>query len=185
MRNILSIFLLFASITGCSMDSSDDENIGSLFPMPAIPKEKEPPKPDDNIDAGNPRVVVEAVVEEVIVEPVIAAELVDDITPQIIDSTVRHGDIDVDPNIDRFVFTFSEDIAGTNFIKLIDNTTGLHMGWVPFIRNKEIEISKGNNGLQLIGGHVYTIAIRVADVAHNWTQTSHYYLCDRAYKLCR
>ena len=170
MRNILSIFLLFACITGCSMDSSDDENIGSLFPVPAIPKEQEPPKPDGNIDAGNPPVVVEAVVEEVIVEPVVAAELVDDITPQIIDSTVRHGDIDVDPNIDRFVFTFSEDIAGTNFIKLIDNTAGLHMGWVPFIRDKEIEISKGNNGLQLIGGHVYTIAIRVADVAHNWTQ---------------
>ena len=169
MRNILSIFLLFAGIIGCSMDSSDDENIGSLFPMPAIPKEKEPPKPDDNVDAGNPPVVMEAVVEEVIVEPVIAAE-VDDITPQIIDRTVRHGDIDVDPNIDRFVFTFSEDIAGTNFIKLIDNTTGLHMGWVPFIQNKEIEISKGNNGLQLIGGHVYTIEIRVADVAHNWTQ---------------
>ena len=173
MRKILSIFLLFACSIGCSMDSGDDEDTGSLFPTLAIPKvlkEKESPKQDVNIDAGNLPVAVEAFAEEAIVEPVVAAELVDNIIPQIINSTVRHGDIDVDPDIDRFVFTFSEDIAGTNFIKLIDNTTGLHMRWVPFIQNEEIEISKGDNGLQLIGGHVYTIAIRVADVAHNWTR---------------
>ena len=69
--------------------------------MPAIPKEKEPPKPDDNIDTGNHPSLWKLSLKKLLFEPVIAAELVDDITPQIIDSTVRHGDIDVDPNIDR------------------------------------------------------------------------------------
>ena len=58
------------------------------------------------------------------------------------------------------------------------------MGWVPFVRNKEIEILKMDNGLDLRGGHVHTIVIRVADAAHNLDATSHYYLCDTVYKLC-
>ena len=169
MRKILSIFLLFAYSIGCSMDSNDDEGIGSLFPTPTILEENGSPGQDVNRDANNPPIAVEVVAEEAIVEPAVAAELVDTIAPQIVSSTVKHGDINVDVDIDHFVFTFSENIAGTNFIKLIDNTTGLPTGWVPFIRDKEIEISKGDNGFQLIGGHVYTITIRVADVAHNWT----------------
>ena len=169
MRKILSIFLLFAYSLGCSMDSNDDEGIGSLFPTPAILEENGSPGQDVNRDANNLPITVEVVVEEAIVEPAVAAEVVDNIAPQIVSSTVKHGDINVDVDRDRFIFTFSEDIAGTNFIKLIDNTTGLPTGWVPFIRGKEIEISKGDHGFQLIGGHVYTITIRVADVADNWT----------------
>ena len=169
MRKILSIFLLFAYSIGCSMDSSDDEGIGSLFPTPAILEENESPGQDVNIDANNPPIAVEVVAEEVIVEPAVAAEVVDNIAPQIVSGTVKHGDINVDVDIDHFVFTFSENIAGANFIKLIDNTTGLPTGWTPFIRDKEIEISKGDHGFQLTSGHVYTITIRVADVADNWT----------------
>ncbi len=44
---------------------------------------------------------------------------------------------------------------------------------VPFVRNKEVELARLfhnlGTGLQLIGGHVYTITIRVADGSHNWT----------------
>ena len=40
------------------------------------------------------------------------------------------------------------------------------------IRDREIELTRLSNNLgagsQLIGGHVYTITIRVADRAHNW-----------------
>ena len=175
MRKILSIFLLFAYSIGCSMDSRDDEGIGSLFPTPVIPEKNGSPGQDVNRDINDPPVAVEVFVEENVVdpadvvEPAVAAELVDNIAPQIVSSTVKHGDINVDVDIDHFVFTFSESIAGTNFIKLIDNTTGLPTEWVPFVRDKEIEISKGDHGFQLIGGHVYTITIRVADVAHNWT----------------
>ena len=169
MRKILSIFLLFAYSIGCSMDSSDDEGIGSLFPTPAILEENGSPGQDVNIDVNNPPIAVEVVAEEAIAEPAVAAEVVDNIAPQIVSGTVKHGDINVDVDIDHFVFTFSENIAGTNFIKLINNTTGLPTGWTPFIRDKEIEISKRDHGFQLIGGHVYTITIRVADVADNWT----------------
>ena len=170
MRRILSIFLLFAYSIGCSMDSSDDEGIGSLFPTPIIPEKSGSPGQDVNGDANNPPIAVEVFAEETIVEPAGAAEVVDNIAPQIVRSTVKHGDINVDVDRDHFVFTFSENIAGTNFIKLVDNTTGLPTGWVPFIRDKEIEISKGDHGFQLTSGHVYTITIRVADVADNWTQ---------------
>ena len=171
MRKILSIFLLFAYSIGCSMDSSDDEGIGSLFPTPpVIPEENGSPGQAVNRDTNDPPIAVEVFAEEATVEPAVAAELVDNIAPQIVSSTVKHGDINVDVDIDHFVFTFSENIAGANFIKLIDNTTGLPTGWVPFIRGKEIEISKGAHGFQLIGGHVYTITIRVADVALNWAQ---------------
>ena len=171
MRKILSIFLLFAYSLGCSMDSSDNEGIGSLFPTPpVIPEENGSPGQAVNRNANDPPIAVEVFAEETVVEPAVAAELVDNIAPQIVSSTVKHGDINVDIDTDRFVFTFSESIAGTNFIKLIDNTTGLPTGWMPFIRDKEIEISKGDHGFQLIGGHVYTITIRVADVALNWAQ---------------
>ena len=171
MRKILSIFLLFAYSLGCSMDSSNNEGIGSLFPTPpVIPEENGSPEQAVNRDANDPPIAVEVFAEEAIVEPAVAAELVDNIAPQIVSSTVKHGDINVDVDIEHFVFTFSEDIAGANFIKLIDNTTGLPTGWVPFIRDKEIKISKEAHGFQLIGGHVYSITIQVADVAHNWTQ---------------
>ena len=169
MRKILSIFLLFAYSLGCSMDSRDDEGRGTLFPTPVIPEKNESPRQDVNRDTNDLPIAVEIVAEEAIVEPAVAAEVVDNTAPQIVSSTVKHGDINVDVDRDHFVFTFSENIAGANFIKLINNTTGLPTGWVPFIRGKGIEISKGDHGLQLIGGHVYTITIRVADVAHNWT----------------
>ena len=170
MRKILPIFLLFAYSISCSMDSTDDQGIGSLFPTPVIPEKNGSPRQDVNKDANDPPIAVEVFAEEAIVEPAVAAEFVDNIAPQIVRSTVKHGDINVDVDIDHFVFTFSEDIAVANFIKLIDNTTGLPTGWVPFIRDKEIKILKGAHGFQLIGGHVYTITIRVADVADNWTQ---------------
>ena len=122
MRRILSIFLLFAYSIGCSMDSSDDEGIGSLFPTPIIPEKNGSPGQDVNRDANNPPIAVEVFAEETIVEPPGAAEVVDNIAPQIVRSTVKHGDINVDVDRDHFVFTFSENIAGTNFIKLVDNT---------------------------------------------------------------
>ena len=152
---------------GCSTDSTDNE---SIFPVPPIISEnqKETTTPEIQIEVVNP------LVPEPIVEPVVAAELMDNIAPQIINSSVRHGDIDVDPNIERFVFIFGEDIGATNFIKLIDNTTGLNMGWIPFIRDRQIELTRFPHnlgaGLQLIGGHVYTITIHVADRAHNWAK---------------
>ena len=152
-------------IIGCTTDSTDDE---SIFPTPPIISvdEKETTTPDIQIEGVNqpvPEPIVEAVEEP-------EAEPKDNTPPRFVSSTVGDGSVGVDPDLDRFIFTFDEDIAGTNFIKLIDNTTGLHMGWMPFIRNKKIEILKMDNGLDLRAGHVYTIVIRVADAAHNWTQ---------------
>ena len=168
--NSLCMYLLVCCLIACTSQSTDEGDVNSIFPVPpAISEdEKETPTPEIQIAVVNPPV------PEPIVEPVVAAELMDNIAPQIINSSVRHGDIDVDRNIERFVFTFSEDIAATNFIKLVDNTTGLNMGWIPFIRDGEIELTRLFHnlgaGLQLIAGHVYTVEIRVADVAHNWTQ---------------
>ena len=167
----LCVSLLMSCVISCSTGGTDDEHTVSIFPTPpAILEEKKSPDPDINIRVVNPRVIVEPFAEEAIVEPVIEIEPADDIAPRLINSTVHHGDISVDPDTDRFVFTFDEDIDATNFIKLIDNTTGLHMRWIPFIRDKEVELLKTEHGLQLIGEHVYTIEIRVADVARNWTQ---------------
>ena len=131
----LCVCLLMYCIIGCTTDSTN-EDMNSLFPTPAILKEKDSPKKDVNIDAGNPPVAVEIFAGEVIVEPIVAA--VDKqnswiiLAPQITNSTVNHGDIAVDPDVDSFVFTFDEDIAGTNFIKLIDNTNRTSYGMGTF-----------------------------------------------------
>ncbi len=123
--NSVCVCLLVCCLIACTSQSTDDGDVDSIFPIPPIISEnkKETTTPEIQIEMVNPPV------PEPIVEPVVAAELMDNIAPQIINSSVRHGDIDVDLNIERFIFTFSEDIAATNFIKLVDNTTGLNMGW--------------------------------------------------------
>ena len=144
----------------------------TIFPKPpAISEvEKEITLPENQRQEWTPPVILEPrVVDQV-------AEITpkDDVPPHLIISSVLHGDRDVALKTDRFTFIFSEMIHATSFIKLIDNTTGLNMGWLPFIENKKIEIIRtfGNfgEGSELLAGHIYTIEMRVADESLNWTK---------------
>jgi len=140
---------------------------------PVIPEdEKEITLPENQRQVWTPPVILEPhVVDQ-------AAEIIpkDDVPPHLIISSVFHSDRDVALKTDRFTFIFNEMIHATSFIKLIDNTTGLNMEWLPFVENKKIEIMRtfGNfrEGNELLAGHIYTIKIRVADQSLNWTKHS-------------
>ena len=132
--------------------------------------EKEITLPENQRQVWTPPVILEPrVVDQ-------AAEITpkDDVSPHLIISSVFHGDRGVALKTDRFTFIFNEMIHATSFIKLIDNTTGLNMGWLPFVENNKIELMRtfGNfgEGNKLLAGHIYTIEMRVADLSLNWTE---------------
>ncbi len=90
-------------------------------------------------------------------------------SPRLIASTISHGDISVDPDTDRFVFTFDEEIDTVN-VKLIDDSRKVDMRWTHFIQDEKVILLALDNGIDLTKGTVYTIEISWADKAGNWSR---------------
>ena len=93
----------------------------------------------------------------------------DNQSPRLIASTISHGDIGVNPDLDRFVFTFDEEID-TVILKLIDDSRKVDMEWTHFIQDKRVIFLALDEGFPLSPGTVYTIEISWADKARNWSQ---------------
>ena len=93
----------------------------------------------------------------------------DNQSPRLISSTISHGDIGVDPDTDRFVFTFDEEIDAVN-LKLIDDSRRMDMRWTHFIQDEKVILLALDNGIDLTKGTVYTIEISWADKARNWSR---------------
>ena len=164
-------------VIGCSTDNTDD---ASIFPVPpTIPEETQeatppvipvqvvpPPVPQPIVEEP---VIEEPIVEEPEPEPIEEEkkEPEDNRAPLFIRTTVNHGDIDVDIDTDRFVFTFDENIGDAR-VKLRNDTRNFDMEWEKFIVGKEITLLKFLEGWPLQGGHVYTIEISWSDKAGNW-----------------
>ena len=93
----------------------------------------------------------------------------DNQAPRLISTTISHGDIRVNPDTDRFVFTFDEEIDAVN-VKLIDNSKKSDMQWTHFIQGKKVIFLALDEGFHLTIGRVYTIEISWADKARNWSK---------------
>lgn len=170
----------------CSTDSTED---ASIFPVPpTIPEEtKEATPPAIDNEVANPLipqpiveepVIEEPIVEEPELEPIVEEpepepieeekkEPEDNRAPLFIRTTVNHGDVDVDIDTDRFIFTFDENIGDAK-VKLRNDTRNLDMNWEKFIVGKEITLLRFLEGRHLQGAEVYTIEISWADKAGNW-----------------
>ncbi|MCY3721537.1 MAG: hypothetical protein OXG97_04900 [Candidatus Poribacteria bacterium] len=174
--NCLCMCLLVCCIMACSTDNTDD---ASIFPVPpTIPEETKETTPPVVPAQVVPPPVPEPIVEEpVIEEPIVEEpepepieeerEPEDNRAPLFIRTTVNHGDIDVDIDTDRFIFTFDENIGDAR-VKLRNDTRNFDMEWEKFIVGKEITLLKFLEGWPLQGAEVYTIEISWADKAGNW-----------------
>ena len=171
--------ILVFYVMGCSTDSTDDQ---SIFPVPPIipEKKKEATTPEIDNEVVNPLIPQPIVEEPVIEEPVIEEpepepepieeekkEPEDNRAPLFIRTTINHGDVDVDINTDRFVFTFDENIGDAK-VKLTNETRNFDMKWEKFIVGTEITLLRFLEGIHLQSAEVYTIHISWADKAGNW-----------------
>ena len=179
--------LLVCGVIGCTTQSTDDEGSNSIFPTPPIiaEKEKESTTPGIQIEEVNPPIPQPIVEEPVIEEPVVEEPVVEEPEPEpepieeekrepednraplFIRTTISHGDVDVDINTDRFIFTFDENIGDAK-VKLTNETRNFDMKWEIFIVGKEITLLRFLEGRHLRGAEVYTIHISWADKAGNW-----------------
>lgn len=175
----LCMCLLMCCLIACSTDNTDE---ASIFPVPpTIPEEEQNLTPPAIPVQVVPPPIPEPIVEEpVIEEPIVEEpepepepieeeekEPEDNRAPLFIRTTVNHGDVNVDIDTDRFVFTFDENIGDAR-VKLRNDTRNFDMEWEKFIVGKEITLLKFLEGWPLQGGHVYTIEISWADKAGNW-----------------
>lgn len=178
-KSLYVMCLLVFHVMGCSTDSTDDE---SIFPIPPIitEEQKETPTPEIQVEVVNPLVPQPIVEEPVIEEPVVEEpepepepieeekkEPEDNRAPLFIRTTISHGDVDVDINTDRFVFTFDENI-GEARVRLRNDTRNFDMNWETFIVGKEVTLLRFLEGRHLQAAEVYTIDISWADKAGNW-----------------
>ncbi len=93
----------------------------------------------------------------------------DNQSPRLIASTISHGDIGVNSDTDRFVFTFDEEIDAV-ILKLIDDNRKVDMEWTHFIQDERVIFLALDEGAPLTNGTVYTIEISWADKARNWSR---------------
>ncbi len=185
-KTLFVMCLLVFYVIGCSTDNTDNE---SIFPVPpTIPEETEeatPPAIDNTVvDPLIPQPIVEEpvveelelevekeeAIEEVDQEPAEEPEAPkDNVHPKLVDSTVRHGDVGIVLDTDRFIFTFDENIDSA-IISLIDITQGkgTNMEWEHFIRGTQVVLLTVEDSLELRPGRAYTIKITVADEERNW-----------------
>ena len=91
----------------------------------------------------------------------------DDIAPRFIRTTVNHGDKDVNPDTDHFIFTFDEEIGAARLNISIEGTLN-DLGWIHLIRGKEIVLHKLDRGDSLRAEQTYVIQLAWADKAGNW-----------------
>ena len=177
--NSLCVCLLMCCVMACSTDSTDDE---SIFPVPPIISEEEqeatpPGIPVQVVPPPVPQPIVEnPVIEEPEPEPIVEEpepieeaekEPEDNRAPLFIRTTISHGDVNVDIDTDRFVFTFDENIGDAK-ARLIDDKQNFDMKWEKFIIGKEITLLKFLDGFPLQAETIYVIEISWADKASNW-----------------
>ena len=170
--------LLVFSVIGCSTDSTDDK---SIFPVPpTIPEEtQEATPPEIQNTVVNPVIPQPIVEEPAIEEPIVEEpepepieekkEPEDNRAPLFVRTTISHGDVDVDIDTDRFIFTFDENIGDAR-VNLRNDTRNFDMEWEKFIVGKEITLLRFLEGRHLQSAEVYTIEISWADKAGNWDQ---------------
>lgn len=93
----------------------------------------------------------------------------DNRAPQLIRSSVAHGDINVPINTERFVFDFDEDIDRAD-VKLWNNTRQIDMKWTVLIDGKRIILLRlPGEGRWLRREERYRVQLRWADAAGNWS----------------
>lgn len=91
----------------------------------------------------------------------------DDVAPRFIKTTVSHGDKDVDPDTDHFIFTFDEEIGNVR-LNLEDEKWSSDMRWTHLIRGTEVVLHKLDKGKNLLPERTYLINIAWSDTAGNW-----------------
>ena len=173
--------MLICCLMGCTSDNSNDS---SIFPTPLVPESEPTPQTpppivevpiiaepiEEKIDVPPVDPIVEDEVEpEPEPEPVEEEEEPKDNTaPRLIDSSISHGDIGVDPDTERFIFTFDEEIDRAD-IKLINNTLKVDMEWTTLLDGKRVILLRvPEEGRRLKRGELYTIQMRWRDEANNW-----------------
>ena len=177
------VCMLICCLMGCTSDRSEDS---SIFPTPIVPEPEPTPQPtppvievpivaepiEEKIDVP----VVDPIVEEEVEpepDPVEEVEEVepepkDRIAPRLIDSSISHGDVGVNPDIERFIFTFDEEIGRAD-IKLINNTLNIDMQWTTLLDGKRVILLRvPGEGRRMMMGELYTIQMRWRDEANNW-----------------
>ena len=111
-------------------------------------------------EAGNERVIL-------ITFSTGGAEPEDDMAPRFIETTINHGDKDVDTDTDHFIFTFDEEIGDVD-LSIINEASRDDLGWTHLIRGNEVVLHKLDKGRSLVAERSYLIQIAWADKAGNW-----------------
>ncbi len=178
LQKFLYACMLICCLLGCTSDSSDDN---SIFPTPLVPEpEPTPQTPPPVVEVP---IIVEPIEEKIDVPPVdpivedevepepveeAEPEPKDRTAPRLIDSSISHGDVGIDPDTERFIFTFDEEIGRAD-IKLINNTLKIDMEWTTLLDGKRVILLRvPGEGRRMMMGELYTIQMRWRDEANNW-----------------
>ena len=160
----ICICLAVCCIMGCTTQSGDDD---SIFPTPLVPEPTPtPPTPTPPIPQPVPEPEPEpepGVVPEP-PDPPKDLPVRDLVGPQLLKSTIKAGDFDVDVNVKNITLTFDEKIAKSD-IKLLDEKNN-NQGWTRFIEGKEV-ILVNLNVKDLDLGHRYSVFGRAIDAFDN------------------
>lgn len=180
LQKFLYACMLICCLIGCTSDSSDDN---SIFPTPLVPEPE--PTPQTTLPVVEVPIIAEPIEEKIDVPPVdpiiedevepepepveeVEPEPKDRTAPRLIDSSISHGDVGIDPDTERFIFTFDEEIGRAD-IKLINNTLKIDMEWTTLLDGKRVILLRvPGEGRRMMMGELYTIQMRWRDEANNW-----------------
>ena len=180
LKKFLYACMLICCLMGCTSDSSDDT---SIFPTPLVPEPE--PTPQTTPPVVEVPIIAEPIEEKIDVPPVdpivedevepepepveeVEPEPKDRTAPRLIDSSISHGDVGIDPDTERFIFTFDEEIGRAD-IKLINNTLKIDMEWTTLIEGKRVILLRlPGEGRRMKRGELYTIQMRWRDEGANW-----------------
>ena len=178
LQKFLYMCMLICCLMGCTSDSSDDS---SIFPTPLVPESE--PTPQTTPPVVEVPIIAEPIEEKIdvpVVDPIVEDEVKpepieeekkepeDNTAPRLIDSSISHGDVGVNPDIERFIFTFDEKIDRAD-IKLINNTSKIDMEWTTLIDGKRVILLRvPGEGMRLTAETLYTIRMRWRDEENNW-----------------
>lgn len=182
LQKFLYLCMLICCLMGCTSDNSEDS---SIFPTPLVPEPEPTPQTpppivevpiiaepiEEKIDVPPVDPIVEEEVEpEPEPEPIeeVEPEPKDRTAPRLIDGSISYGDIGVNPDIERFIFTFDEEIGRAD-IKLINNTLDVDMEWTTLLDGKRVILLRvPQEGRRMTMGELYTIQMRWRDESNNW-----------------
>ena len=180
LQKFLYMCMLICCLIGCTSDRSEDS---SIFPTPIVPEPE--PTPQTTPPVIEVPIIAEPIEEKIdvpVVDPIVEEEVEpepepveeeekepeDNTAPRLIDSSISHGDVGVNPDTERFIFTFDEEIDRAD-IKLINNTLKIDMEWTTLIDGKRVILLRvPGEGRRMTMGELYTIQMRWRDEANNW-----------------